>query len=116
MKLCSGRKYKNDLSDIIGILHEHEKRNTPITMCKINNAVMNLYGGWEHISADSQKFIEDVMAKDNLDIVYNNIKSEEKHSKDVLTESEQDYPGVMSVDNVDNILNDLKRRIKANGY
>ena len=29
MKLRSGRKYKNDLSDIIGILAEHERRNHP---------------------------------------------------------------------------------------
>ena len=27
MKLCSDRKYKNDLSDIISILYEHEKRS-----------------------------------------------------------------------------------------
>lgn len=32
MKLRSGRKYKNDLSDIIGILAEHEKAAAPITM------------------------------------------------------------------------------------
>lgn len=31
MKLRSGRKYKNDLSDIIGILAEHEKRGNPIS-------------------------------------------------------------------------------------
>ena len=31
MKLRSGRQYKSDLSDILGILAEHEKRGTPIT-------------------------------------------------------------------------------------
>lgn len=110
MKLCSGRKYKNDLSDIIGILHEHKKRNMPITMSQISQAVMNLYGGWEHISVDSQKFIQDVMEKDNLEVVYNNIKSEEKHSKEILTDFEQDYPGIMNGDNVDNILYNLKKK------
>ena len=29
MKLRSGRQYKNDLSDVLGILAEHEKRNQP---------------------------------------------------------------------------------------
>ena len=31
MKLMSGREYKNDMSDVIGILHEHEQRGTPFT-------------------------------------------------------------------------------------
>ena len=30
MKLRSGRKYKHDLSDIVGILAEHEKQGVPI--------------------------------------------------------------------------------------
>lgn len=32
MKLKSGRQYKSDLSDIIGILSEHSKHNKPITL------------------------------------------------------------------------------------
>ena len=44
MKLRSGRKYKNDLSDIIGILAEHEKRGTVIIYEQIDTAVINLYG------------------------------------------------------------------------
>ena len=43
MKLRSGRKYKNDLSDIIGILAEHENRGNPISKDKIDMAVYNLY-------------------------------------------------------------------------
>ena len=42
MKLRSGRKYKNDLSDVIGILAEHEKKGEPITFEKIEMAVTNL--------------------------------------------------------------------------
>lgn len=41
MKLCSGRKYKKDLSDIIGILYEHEKRGIPLTMEDIDRAVLD---------------------------------------------------------------------------
>ena len=50
------------------------------------------------------------MEKDNLEVVYNNIKSEEKHSKEILTDFEQDYPGIMNGDNVDNILYNLKKK------
>lgn len=113
MKLCSGRKYKNDLSDIIGILYEHEKRNMPITMSKIDKAVISLYGGWENISADSKKFIEDVMLLDNLEQVYNYIKAEEKYSKEILKGFEQGYPGVMNADNVNSIFYNLKKKEKS---
>ena len=44
MKLRSGRQYKSDLSDVLGILAEHEKRGTPITMEQIRKAVTDLYG------------------------------------------------------------------------
>ena len=47
MKLCAGRKYKHDLSDIIGILAEHEAQGLPITPQMIDTAVRNLYGSWE---------------------------------------------------------------------
>jgi len=46
MKLRSGRKYKNGLSDIIGVLGEHERRGDPISKDRIDMAVRNLYGGW----------------------------------------------------------------------
>lgn len=44
MKLRSGRKYKNDLSDVIGILAEHKKKGEPITFEKIDAAVVTAVG------------------------------------------------------------------------
>ena len=45
MKLMSGRRYKKDLSDIIGILSEQERRGEPLSYRQIDCAVRNLYGG-----------------------------------------------------------------------
>ena len=45
MKLRSGRKYKNDLSDILGILAEHERCGSPLAWEAIDQAVTDLYGG-----------------------------------------------------------------------
>jgi hypothetical protein len=50
MKLKSGRKYKNDLSDIVGILAEHEKRGQPITWNGVDLAMHHLYQGWEGVA------------------------------------------------------------------
>lgn len=110
MKLCSGRKYKNDLSDIIGILAEHEKRGMPITMSAVSTAVTNLYGGWDIIPTDSKVFIEEIMSLGNIEKLYDTVKSEKKHSKEMLIGFEQEYPGVMSIDNVNSILSNLRAK------
>jgi len=112
MKLRSGRKYKNDLSDIIGILAEHEKRNQPITLEMINKAVNDLYGGWTEFPEDSKSFIEDAIRKGNYEQVYLSTNEEEKLSKDMLVGFEQDYPGVAKASNIDEILKNLKKKSK----
>ncbi len=112
MKLRSGRKYKNDLSDIIGILYEHEKRGNPLMLEDIDKAVSNLYGGWETIPADSILFIKDTMKKSNLEKAYQAVRNEEKRSKDLLIQFEADYPGITNTENADTILDTLKRKKK----
>lgn len=110
MKLRAGRKYKNDLSDIIGILAEHQRKNTPITMDAISKAVMELYGGWESISQDSQVFIKELLMNDNLQELYNKTRADEVSSKELIIDFEEKYPGVLKTDNLENILKALKER------
>lgn len=110
MKLCSGRKYKKDLSDVIGILAEHEKRGEPITMERIDKAVTDLYGSWEKISEDSRNFIQEAMEKGNFEKAYDEISAEEAKAKGLLINFEQDYPGVTNTANVNDILKNLKKK------
>ena len=110
MKLRSGRKYKNDLSDVIGILAEHQKNNAPITLDKINTAVNNLYGGWDNFPEDSKPFIENAMKNGNFTDVYNSVKNEETDSKDILLAFQKDYPNVAKESNINDILESLKRK------
>ena len=42
MKLMAGRQYKNDLSDIVGVLIEQEERNEPLTFEKIQKVIILL--------------------------------------------------------------------------
>lgn len=110
MKLMAGRKYKNDLSDIVGILAEHEKQGKAITLEMIKKAVINLYGSWDKLSADSRDFIEGTMEKGNFEQLYKTVSEEEKKSKETLIEFQQDYPGVATTENIDSILNNLKKK------
>ena len=109
MKLRSGRKYKNDLSDIIGILAEHEKRNKPILLSDINDAVNKLYGGWDGFSKDSKKFIEDTIQNGNYEQIYTSTNEIEKNTRNILIEFEQDYPNVVNGLNVDDILKQITK-------
>ena len=110
MKLCSGRKYKKDLSDVIGILAEHEKRGEPITIDRIDKAVTDLYGSWEKIPEDSKNFIQEAMEKGNFEKAYAEISAEETKAKGLLINFEQDYPGVTNTANVNDILKNLKKK------
>lgn len=53
MKLMSGRRYKKDMSDIVGIINEQEKIGKPLDFPCIDKAVNHLYGGWDGISEHS---------------------------------------------------------------
>lgn len=110
MKLCSGRKYKNDLSDIIGILAEHERRNESISYEQIDSAVCNLYGTWERIPIDSINFIKAAYQNNSFQELYNKIQQEESSNKNILIEFEADYPNVINQANLNDILSQLKTK------
>lgn len=110
MKLRSGRKYKNDLSDIIGILAEHEKRGRSITWEQIETAVDNLYGGWDLFPEDSRPFIEASLKNTDFDSIYKSIRSDEIESKDILVGFEKDYPNIANSSNLNDILKNLKKK------
>ncbi len=110
MKLRSGRKYKNDLSDVIGILAEHEKRGMPISLEKIDLAVTNLYGSWEGFPEDSKPFIEDALKNGDFENVYTSVKNDEIESKDILIGFEKDYPTIAKESNINDILKALKAK------
>ena len=110
MKLCSGRQYKNDLSDVLGILAEHEKRGTPITMEQIQAAVQNFYGAWDYLPESSRQFIERTMTNPQLEALYNQIAAAEKDTIESLIDFEQKYPGVTNEANVNDIIKSLQER------
>lgn len=110
MKLRAGRKYKNDLSDIIGILSEHEKMGIPITLNQIDTAVQKLYDGWQDIPTDVRKFIEEVIRNGDYSEIYSAVRDSEKESKNILIRFEKDYPNVTNEENVDKILENMKAK------
>ena len=110
MKLRSGRQYKSDLSDIIGILSDHEKKGLPISLERIQEAVNSLYGSWENIPVSSQTFIENVLRNGRFEELYGQILKDEEETKELLIGFEQEYPGVTKESNVDEIAGNLQKK------
>lgn len=110
MKLRSGRQYKSDLSDILGILAEHEKNGTPLTFECLQKAVLDLYGSWNVLPETSRSFIDNVMKKGHFEELYAQIVKGEKETKQLLLDFEVSYPGVAKETNVDSIAENLQRK------
>jgi hypothetical protein len=110
MKLMAGRQYKNDLSDIAGILLEHLKSNRPITRESVNNAIIILYGDNAKLPPISQRTIDDAFANGDYERVYNEIRENEKQAKEVLVNFEKANPGQLKGENIDKILEQARQK------
>ena len=76
MKLRSGRKYKFDLSDVIGIVNWHQKNSDPITLERIKQAATELYGSWDELPEFSKVFAEKLFDGENYDKVIERLRAE----------------------------------------
>jgi len=110
MKLMSGRQYKSDLSDVAGILWEHQKNGNPIVIETIDKAVAVLYKDWTELPAVSKQFIDDVYTHGDYERVYREIRESEKQSKEILLDFEKDYPNALKEENIGSILEKAKQR------
>lgn len=115
MKMRSGRIYKHDLSDIIGILiEENEKRESPISITEIRDACEKLYGeaGYDTMPVASKKLIENAV---NLNIqelhnLYRHQTETEAENCRLLIQFEAENPGILSSENLTEIVEKLKNK------
>lgn len=110
MKLMSGRQYKNDLSDIVGILIEQEEQGDSLTLNRIKKAVVDLYDYYDKIPENSRTFIESIYEKEDLHAFYIQCQKLQQENKDVLLDFQNDYPDVLNGDNLADILRAAKMR------
>ncbi|EET62694.1 hypothetical protein BRYFOR_05044 [Marvinbryantia formatexigens DSM 14469] len=110
MKLMAGRQYKNDLSDVAGILLEQKNAGKEISFESVKRAAGELYGGYDNLPETSRTFIEAVYQNANLAELYTKICEEEKQNKNILLEFEDDYPEVLNGDNLAEILKAAKAK------
>ena len=113
MKLMSGRVYKYDLSDIVGILFEHERRGEPVSKESVEDAVGFLYGN--ELPEKSKVFFDNIFNDGDYERLYGALRRSEKDNKELLLEVRDDYPGILDTVGVDDILAQVRKKKKVDG-
>jgi len=113
MKLMSGRRYKNDLSDIAGILWEHEQNAAPITKAAIENALEKLYT--RPLPDTSKQLLDDIFCSGDYEGVYKELRTSEKTAKEILLELDKNHPSEMKKDNINNIIDSALKKLEGKG-
>ena len=108
----SGRQYKNDISDVVGIIREQKEIGKPLTLEKIRTAVCNLYDSWDNLPSESIELITNIIRDGQYEVLYEQYRSNERMAKESLIDFEKSYPGVTNADNVNDIIRSLKDRKK----
>ena len=106
MKLKSGRSYKTDQSDIIGIVQEMDQRKDPITIEKLDEAMNNLYGGYDGVD-EYVKELAFAVIKDPSSFSYAEMREKEISNRNRLIDFEKRYTGVLNIDNVEAVIQGL---------
>lgn len=104
MKLMSGRRYKKDLSDIVGILYEQQKHGDPLSFDRIDNAVTSLYGSWANIAPYARTVLEKALAAENLPELFETQVQQENEDKETIVEIDRKYPNTVNADNINEII------------
>jgi hypothetical protein len=113
MKLMSGRRYKNDISDVYGILWEHQKNEKPVSKIKIEQAIIALYGEKVTLPEISIKILDKAFEDGNFENLYKQSRADEQEAKEILLEFSEEYPNALNTESIDRILDQMKKKRDA---
>jgi len=113
MKLMSGRLYKHDISDIYGILWEHQRSGAMLEKATIELAVKKLYGSLSKLPETSTKLLEKAFETVDYEDLYKQSKEDEKVAKEMLIEFEGQQPNVLKSKNIDSVLEEMRQQRNA---
>ncbi len=108
MKLRSGREYKHDISDIIGIIKEINERGDNLTIEHISTAYTELYN--DPLPEKSAKLLNQIFsASDYADLYYSTV-NEESENHELLINTQEKYKDQIDQTNVSSFLQGMKNK------
>ena len=79
-------------------------------MEQIEKAVSDLYGSWDQLPEASQAFIQSVFQDGRFEQLYSQMAADEKETRSLLIQFEQNYPDVLKQENADCVAQNLQKK------
>lgn len=102
-KLRSARPYKNDLSDIVGIITEEKAINPDFSKQAIIAAYQDMYGDTD-INENAQEYMDMAFSATNPTALIEQIRKDEEQAKSLLQHFQKEYPDTLNEDNINDVL------------
>jgi hypothetical protein len=102
MKVRSARIYKHDLSDIIGIIKEHQEMGKEITFELLNEAYRKLYD--EDISEQMADKLNEIFKHNDLEELFYSTKEEENKNLEAVKRAEAEYKDAVNDKNINSFI------------
>ncbi|KAF0222553.1 MAG: Uncharacterized protein FD133_294 [Erysipelotrichaceae bacterium] len=110
MKLVAGRMHKNDITDIIGILHESRKNNEPLSVDKIKDAVLTLYGKLDKVSTTTWKLFNQIIENGDYESLFLQYRQEEIENQAALIDFRKNATERLTKEDLDEILRSIQKK------
>ena len=103
MKIRSAREYKNDLSDIVGILHEEMMKGNPISLDELQQAYYDMYKTTTFPDS-SNAILEFLRQETDSQKLYSIIRNKETENNQFITMMDQLYPDMLKEKGVSQVI------------
>lgn len=113
MKMVSAREYRNDISDVVGILIYMKEESEDFSMERIDHAIDFLYGKRENVVKEDvynkvTKYTE--WSATELKKEYDILTQMESQTEHELKDIKDKYPEVVKEESIDKIIEGLRKR------
>lgn len=106
MKVRASRIYKHDLSDIIGIIKEHQEMERELDYSMLEAAYLKLYE--EEIPAEMRNKLEKIFSQQDLEGLFYDTKEDEKANLQAALKAEEMYNKKVNKDNINNFIDHFR--------
>lgn len=110
MKLRSGRLYKKDMSDIVGVVMAQKKSGEPITYDAVERAVIDLYGGWDEIEDYARETLKSALNAEDIEEIFLAQQQEEVQNKTIILEIQERNPAILKENSIRDIIEMAKEK------
>ena len=113
MKMVSAREYRNDISDVVGILIYMKNESEEFSMDRIDHAIEYLYGKRGNVIKEEVYDKVKEYAKwsvEELEKEYDVLTQMEKQTNQELIDINEKYHGVVKEESIDAVIAGLRRR------